>query len=416
VLQHRKERAGPSRRTGCGSDSAAGDRTTYAYDPANRLQTVETDAGVTSYTYDANGNQRTIEQPNGDVTTQTWDFENRMIQVEHPSGDMVTLMYDPDGHRVAEDDGVAVKEFVYDGNTLLQERDDVGAVEADYTAVPQAYGLMLSQHRDADSSFYLTNGIADVTQLADDTQTVTDDYRHGAWGNLVSSTGSTENPHTFKGEIGAGCHWRRLWAASAFRVGSAAMAGHRKTVRHFHEPGDLHELTFSCYRRQPLLTNDLWRQLFCQAVDRAIARHQFRLVAFVVMPEHVHLLVFPTREPPNIDGLLSAIKRPYSGRIKRILKQHGSPLLQRLTVTERPGKRVFRFWQEGPGYDRNLSHERSVLAAIDYIHHNPVRRGLVRHPVDWKWSSARWYASEGQQLDADLPTIHGLPPEFFTSH
>jgi putative transposase len=63
------------------------------------------------------------------------------------------------------------------------------------------------------------------------------------------------------------------------------MAGHRKTVRHFHEPGDLHELTFSCYRRQPLLTNDLWRQLYCQAADRAVACHPFRLVAFVMMPE-----------------------------------------------------------------------------------------------------------------------------------
>ncbi|MEI8382674.1 MAG: hypothetical protein WCJ09_21260 [Planctomycetota bacterium] len=54
------------------------------------------------------------------------------------------------------------------------------------------------------------------------------------------------------------------------------MAGHRKLIRHFHEPGDLHELTFSCYRRMPLLTNDAWRKLLCESVDQAAERWNFR--------------------------------------------------------------------------------------------------------------------------------------------
>jgi putative transposase len=113
---------------------------------------------------------------------------------------------------------------------------------------------------------------------------------------------------------------------------------------------------------------------------------------------------------------LSAIKRPFSGRIKRILVEHRSPLLRRLTVQERPGKLAFRYWQEGPGYDRNLSQESTVMAAINYIHDNPVRRRLVQSPTEWKWSSARWYAADKQHVDADLPTIHGLPTDFFLSH
>ncbi len=152
------------------------------------------------------------------------------------------------------------------------------------------------------------------------------------------------------------------------------MTEHRKQIRHFHEPGDLHELTFSCYSRMPLLTDDVWRELLCRSIDTAIDRWQFRLVAFVLMPEHVHLLVYPTVTPVKIDRLLSAIKQPYSVRIKRLLEADYSPLLERLTVQERPGKTAFRYWQEGPGYDRNLSTERVVLAAIDYIHNNPVRR------------------------------------------
>ena len=102
-------------------------------------------------------------------------------------------------------------------------------------------------------------------------------------------------------------------------------------------------------------------------------------------------------------------------RIKRILEQNHSPLLERLTVRERPGKMSFRYWQEGPGYDRHLSTEQVVMHAIDDIHNNSVRRGLSRFATDWKWSSARWYQSEAKLVDPDLPTIHGLPWDFFQS-
>jgi hypothetical protein len=69
---------------------------------------------------------------------------------------------------------------------------------------------------------------------------------------------------------------------------------HRKTIKHYHEPGDFHELTFSCYRRMPLLTNDAWRGHFARGLDEALAAEKFHLLAFVLMPEHVHLLVWPT--------------------------------------------------------------------------------------------------------------------------
>ena len=69
--------------------------------------------------------------------------------------------------------------------------------------------------------------------------------------------------------------------------------------------------------------------------------------------------------------------------------------------------------QQSKGYDRNLSSRKAVLAAIDYIHRNPIRRGLIDEVTHWKWSSTRWYASDRQIVDPDLPTIHGLPPEFF---
>ncbi len=191
------------------------------------------------------------------------------------------------------------------------------------------------------------------------------------------------------------------------------MTGHRKRVKHYHEPGDLHELTFSCYRQMKLLSNDHWRTMLAESVDRAIERCRFRLVAFVFMPEHVHLLVDPLEPQPQLDRLLFGIKRPFSFRIKKLLEAGGSPLVTKLTIRERPGKAAFRFWQEGPGYDRNLSTERAVLSAIDYIHLNPVRRGLVDQARLWKWSSCRWYEQDGQFRDDALPAIHGLRDGFF---
>jgi putative transposase len=192
---------------------------------------------------------------------------------------------------------------------------------------------------------------------------------------------------------------------------------HRKRVRHYHEPGDIHELTFSCYQRMPLLTDEWRLEKFCRSIDAAMVSQQFRLVAFVLMPEHVHLLVYPLNNDPaavEMDNLLSAIKRPFSYRVKCRLQELGDPLLKQLTIQERPGKTTFRFWQAGPGYDRNLRGEQAVFNAIDYIHRNPVRRGLTEAAADWKWSSARWYFSDKQADDPVLPTIHGLPPEFFS--
>jgi len=139
----------------------------------------------------------------------------------------------------------------------------------------------------------------------------------------------------------------------------------------------------------------------------------YRLVAFVYMPDHVHLIVYPLAGSTGIDRLLRAIKRPYSYRIKQQLIASKSGLLRRFTVRQRPGVETFRYWQEGPGYDRNLTEAATVLSAIDYVHLNPVRRGLCLSATDWRWSSAKHYTSEQAPDDSLLPVVHGLPAEFY---
>jgi putative transposase len=102
----------------------------------------------------------------------------------------------------------------------------------------------------------------------------------------------------------------------------------------------------------------------------------------------------------------------FTPRIKQLLIQSRSRLLERLTIRQRPGVMTFRYWQEGPGYDRNLIRRSTILADIDYLHHNPVRRGLVPKAVDWKWSSARFYLLDPPQQYSGLPIVHSLPAEF----
>lgn len=181
---------------------------------------------------------------------------------------------------------------------------------------------------------------------------------------------------------------------------------HRKQIKHYESELHLHELTFSCYQRRPLLTNDTWRGLLAESLGTACEVEGFLLLAFVFMPEHVHLLVQPETTNTKLSRLLARTKQPMSKAVRERLAESGSPLLAQLTVRERPGKHCFRFWQEGAGYDRNLWSAKAITASFDYLHENPVRRGLSRRVTDWKWSSAR-FVQEGV-VDTDLPRLTPL--------
>lgn len=178
---------------------------------------------------------------------------------------------------------------------------------------------------------------------------------------------------------------------------------HRKRIRHFDNCRHLHELTFSTFQRMPLLTNDVWRQILSENLAAACATEAFHLIAFVFMPEHVHLLVHPANSDATVSRLLARTKQSTSKAIKQVLSEGQSPLLDRLMVRERPGKQCFRFWQEGPGYDRNIFSSQAIDASIDYIHANPVKRGLCSRATDWKWSSARFYLQD--IVDPELPPL-----------
>ncbi len=184
------------------------------------------------------------------------------------------------------------------------------------------------------------------------------------------------------------------------------MQTYRKRRKSFNDPGHAHELTFSCYQRWPLLGKDRTRQWLIDALGNSRRRWNLELWAYVIMPEHVHILLCPREASYDMALILKAIKQPVSRNAVRYLRRHAPDWLTKLRVTLPSGRVQHRFWQPGGGYDRNIVHEKTAWACVGYIHDNPVRRGLVGLPTDWPWSSARWY--EG--MDDVVLSMDNCPP------
>ncbi len=136
----------------------------------------------------------------------------------------------------------------------------------------------------------------------------------------------------------------------------------------YQQTGHFHFVTFSCYRRLTYLSRVVAMELFEDALERVRCRYLFAVAGYVVMPEHVHLLV----SEPKCVLLSKAIQA------------------LKLSVSMRSSERPF--WQ-AHYYDFNVSTRAKFVEKLGYIHRNPVQRGLVKTPEDWPWSSFRHYAT-----------------------
>lgn len=175
---------------------------------------------------------------------------------------------------------------------------------------------------------------------------------------------------------------------------------HRKTVRHFDLPGHAHELTFSCVDRANLLVDDAIRMWLADSISRARKLHGFHIWAYVFMPNHVHILIFPMEVAYATNKVLQSIKQPVGRRVLNRARSIGGPGIGQEVVE--CALRRGRFWQDGPGYDRNVTSTRVARDIVTYIHSNPVRRGLVQQPGDWYWSSAgAWEGTSTGPLEID---------------
>jgi putative transposase len=144
-------------------------------------------------------------------------------------------------------------------------------------------------------------------------------------------------------------------------------------LKRFQNDGNYHFITFSCYQRRPYLNHDRAYTLFEETLEVLRQRHGFFLFGYVLMPEHVHLLLSePTQQ--SLAGTLRVLKGETSKQLK--------------------GDRV-QFWHRRY-HDFNVLTYRKFTEKLRYLHRNPVKRGLVEDPVDWPWSSFRHYL-QGEQ-------------------
>ena len=141
-----------------------------------------------------------------------------------------------------------------------------------------------------------------------------------------------------------------------------------KGLVRYQQAGCFHFLTFSCYRRLPNLGTAQAHSLFERSMEVMRQRYDFVVCGYVVMPEHVHLLV---------------------GEPKKALL---SKAIQALKLSVSVQSRDRPFWQ-ARYYDFNVHNEEKRVEKLRYMHRNPVKRGLVEKAEDWAWSSFRHYAT-----------------------
>ena len=160
-------------------------------------------------------------------------------------------------------------------------------------------------------------------------------------------------------------------------------------LKRFYGLRHLHFITFSCYRRAAKLQTARRREAFCRTLEEVRTRYGFSIAGYVVMPEHVHILI---TEHVGADPSL----------VVQVVKQRVS---RRLHRNRRRSTAQQSFWQDTPApfwqsrfYDFNVFTRKKLVEKLRYMHNNPVKRCLVNSPGEWKWSSYRFYAYDEKGL------------------
>jgi putative transposase len=143
------------------------------------------------------------------------------------------------------------------------------------------------------------------------------------------------------------------------------------SLKRFQQTEQTHFITFSCYHRKPKFNAAIYEHCL-QSLERMRRKYRFLVFGYVLMPEHVHLLV----SEPEMSALATAIQA---------LKISVARFTMKSVAEDEP------FWQ-ARYHDHNVRNPAAFIGKLKYIHGNPVKRRLVDKPENWPWSSFRHYA------------------------
>jgi REP element-mobilizing transposase RayT len=160
-------------------------------------------------------------------------------------------------------------------------------------------------------------------------------------------------------------------------------------------------LTSVTHKRLPIFRTPTITQIACDAIAEARAKYSFLLFAYVIMLDHLHLV---TDSELRSTEILRYVNGRVGRRVIDHLKDSGhNESLEKLRINDRSDGSKYTIWQRHPDA-RLLWSEQMLWQRIQYTHLNPVRAGLVEHPNDWPWSSARiWHGrrSDIEPLEVD---------------
>ncbi len=145
----------------------------------------------------------------------------------------------------------------------------------------------------------------------------------------------------------------------------------------------VHFVTFSCYGNRSHLSRDQCKRILLGALNHELERHRAVCVGFVIMPDHVHVLIW-FHETGKLSSFIRDWKRSSSRSIKLFLLDQSQ--FARTFPREDP------IWQKR-FYSFEIMTEEKIEEKLTYMHMNPVKKGLVDNIAEWPWSSARHYDS-----------------------
>lgn len=152
----------------------------------------------------------------------------------------------------------------------------------------------------------------------------------------------------------------------------------------------VHYLTMVTHKRVPVFRSEKACQIFIDVLGELREKLKVKLIGYVVMPDHVHLLVNPI--DCDISNFGKALKSLTARKIIDWLKRSGfSSSLEKLklAVTQKRNH-AYAVWQKKVR-SIDLESPKFVLQKLNYVHMNPVRAGFCDHPAKWKWSSFHSY-------------------------
>ncbi len=144
-------------------------------------------------------------------------------------------------------------------------------------------------------------------------------------------------------------------------------------IRRYFKPNDLCFFTHVTYDRKPLLVEHF--DLLQASIERCRDELGLILVSWVVLPDHMHLLV--DTDSMDISGTIKRLKQSFGAKLRSRQRQKSGRVWQ------------YRFWDHIVRDQQDLNHH------TDYIHYNPVKHGLVDNPVDWPHSSFHHFQERG---------------------